>query len=103
MSTAAASRSASCAARRPPEFRARKSARTGPTTCAASKPARRVAQAAAVDVPYERLEELEPGISRVLAHNPSAFTYYGTQTYLAGTGELAVIDPGPNLPEHLDA
>jgi glyoxylase-like metal-dependent hydrolase (beta-lactamase superfamily II) len=49
------------------------------------------------------VEELEPGIARVLAHNPSAFTYYGTQTYLVGGGEVAVIDPGPDLPEHLDA
>jgi glyoxylase-like metal-dependent hydrolase (beta-lactamase superfamily II) len=56
-----------------------------------------------VDAPYAKLEELEPGIARVLAHNPSAFTYYGTQTYLIGTSELAVIDPGPDLPEHLDA
>ena len=39
----------------------------------------------------------------MLAHNPSAFTYYGTQTYLVGTGEVALIDPGPDLPEHLDA
>jgi glyoxylase-like metal-dependent hydrolase (beta-lactamase superfamily II) len=56
-----------------------------------------------VDAPYAKVEELEPGIARVLAHNPSAFTYYGTQTYLAGTNELAVIDPGPDLPEHLNA
>jgi glyoxylase-like metal-dependent hydrolase (beta-lactamase superfamily II) len=56
-----------------------------------------------VDAPYGKLEELEPGISRVLAHNPSAFTYYGTQTYLVGTDELAVIDPGPDVPEHLEA
>jgi glyoxylase-like metal-dependent hydrolase (beta-lactamase superfamily II) len=56
-----------------------------------------------VDAPYAKLEELEPGIARVLAHNPSAFTYYGTQTYLIGTDEVAVIDPGPDLPEHLDA
>jgi glyoxylase-like metal-dependent hydrolase (beta-lactamase superfamily II) len=56
-----------------------------------------------VDAPYAKLEELEPSIARVLAHNPSAFTYYGTQTYLIGTCELAVIDPGPDLPEHLDA
>ncbi|MFL6742477.1 MAG: MBL fold metallo-hydrolase [Sphingomicrobium sp.] len=46
---------------------------------------------------------MEPAIARVLAHNPSAFTYYGTQTYLVGTRDLAVIDPGPDLPEHLDA
>jgi glyoxylase-like metal-dependent hydrolase (beta-lactamase superfamily II) len=56
-----------------------------------------------VDAPYAKLEQLEPGIARVLAHNPSAFTYYGTQTYLIGNDELAVIDPGPDLPEHLDA
>ena len=62
-----------------------------------------MAEAADVDAPYARLEQLEPGIARVLAHNPSAFTYYGTQTYLAGEAEVAVIDPGPDLPEHLDA
>jgi glyoxylase-like metal-dependent hydrolase (beta-lactamase superfamily II) len=56
-----------------------------------------------MDAPYAKLEQLEPGIARVLAHNPSAFTYYGTQTYLAGKDEVAVIDPGPDLPEHLDA
>ena len=56
-----------------------------------------------MDAPYGKIDELEPGIARVLAHNPSAFTYYGTQTYLIGTREIAIIDPGPNLPEHLDA
>ncbi len=56
-----------------------------------------------MDAPYAKLEQLEPAIARILAHNPSAFTYYGTQTYLVGTSELAVIDPGPDLPEHLDA
>ena len=56
-----------------------------------------------MDAPYAKLEQLEPGIARVLAHNPSAFTYFGTQTYLAGEAEVAVIDPGPDLPEHLDA
>ena len=56
-----------------------------------------------MDAPYAKLEQLEPGIARVLAHNPSAFTYHGTQTYLVGEREVAVIDPGPDLPEHLDA
>jgi glyoxylase-like metal-dependent hydrolase (beta-lactamase superfamily II) len=56
-----------------------------------------------VEAPYAKLEQLEPGIARVLAHNPSAFTYFGTQTYLIGEGEVAVIDPGPDLPEHLGA
>lgn len=56
-----------------------------------------------MDAAYAKLEQLEPGIARVLAHNPSAFTYYGTQTYLVGESEVAIIDPGPDLPEHLDA
>jgi glyoxylase-like metal-dependent hydrolase (beta-lactamase superfamily II) len=62
-----------------------------------------VADAAAVDAPYTTIEQLEPGMARVLAHNPSAFTYTGTQSYLIGERELAVIDPGPDLPEHIDA
>lgn len=62
-----------------------------------------MAQAADVDAPYAKLEPLEPGIARVLAHNPSAFTYYGTQSYLLGERQVAVVDPGPDLPEHLDA
>ena len=53
--------------------------------------------------PYELVDELEPGIARVLAHNPSAFTYSGTQTYLVGKSEVAVIDPGPDDPAHVDA
>jgi glyoxylase-like metal-dependent hydrolase (beta-lactamase superfamily II) len=56
-----------------------------------------------VDAPYAKLETLEPGIARLLAHNPSAFTYYGTQSYLVGESEVAVIDPGPDLPEHIEA
>jgi glyoxylase-like metal-dependent hydrolase (beta-lactamase superfamily II) len=56
-----------------------------------------------VDAPYAKLEQVEPGIARVLAHNPSAFTYYGTQSYLLGEREVAVVDPGPDLPEHVDA
>ncbi len=56
-----------------------------------------------MDAPYAKVERLEPGVARVLAHNPSAFTYYGTQSYLLGVDEVAVIDPGPDLPEHLDA
>ena len=56
-----------------------------------------------MDAPYAKLDHLEPRIARVLAHNPSAFTYYGTQTYLLGERQVAVVDPGPDLPEHVDA
>jgi glyoxylase-like metal-dependent hydrolase (beta-lactamase superfamily II) len=56
-----------------------------------------------MDAPYAYPEQLEPGVARLLARNPSPFTYFGTQTYLVGENELVVIDPGPDLPEHVDA
>lgn len=55
------------------------------------------------DWPTGKVEQVRPLVRRVLAGNPSAFTYTGTQTYLVGTGEVAVIDPGPDLPEHVEA
>jgi glyoxylase-like metal-dependent hydrolase (beta-lactamase superfamily II) len=53
--------------------------------------------------PTGRIERLGPLVRRLLAPNPSPFTYTGTQSYIVGTGEVAVIDPGPDLPAHLDA
>ena len=55
------------------------------------------------DQPYALLDPVEPGIARVLARNPSAFTYTGTQSYLVGDAEVAVIDPGPAEAEHVAA
>ncbi|WP_232520599.1 MBL fold metallo-hydrolase [Rhodobacter sp. CZR27] len=46
---------------------------------------------------------LEPGLRRVLAPNPSPMTHWGTNSYILGEGEVAVIDPGPDLPAHRDA
>lgn len=49
-------------------------------------------------------EQPEPLVRRVLAPNPSPFTFTGTQTWLVGAGsDIAVIDPGPDDPAHLDA
>ena len=56
-----------------------------------------------MDAQPASLEILAPGIARLLAPNPSPFTYTGTQTYLLGEREVALIDPGPDLPDHLDA
>jgi glyoxylase-like metal-dependent hydrolase (beta-lactamase superfamily II) len=42
-------------------------------------------------------------IVRLTANNPSAFTFYGTNSYLVGTKSLAVIDPGPDDDAHFDA
>lgn len=49
------------------------------------------------------LVQLEPLVTRVLAPNPSPFTFTGTQTHLVGVDELAVIDPGPDDPTHVAA
>jgi glyoxylase-like metal-dependent hydrolase (beta-lactamase superfamily II) len=46
---------------------------------------------------------LSPLVRRIVAPNPSAMTGPGTNTYLVGIDEIAVIDPGPDRPEHLEA
>ncbi|MFA6114421.1 MAG: MBL fold metallo-hydrolase [Sphingomonas sp.] len=48
-------------------------------------------------------EQLEPLVTRILAPNPSPFTFTGTQTHLVGTSDLAVIDPGPDDAGHVAA
>ena len=53
-------------------------------------------------VPGEAIE-IEPGLRRVLCPNPSPMTYRGTNTYLLGDRDLAVIDPGPDDEAHLAA
>ena len=47
------------------------------------------------------LEEVAPGIRRIVAANPGPFTFRGTGTYVIGRGEVAVIDPGPNDERHI--
>jgi glyoxylase-like metal-dependent hydrolase (beta-lactamase superfamily II) len=55
------------------------------------------------DFRYGVLETLSPRIRRLVARNPGPFTFHGTNTYVIGRGRVAVIDPGPALPEHVDA
>ncbi|HJS33360.1 MAG TPA: MBL fold metallo-hydrolase, partial [Alphaproteobacteria bacterium] len=52
---------------------------------------------------YGILEPVSPLIRRIVARNPGPFTFRGTGTYVVGRGEVAVIDPGPDIPEHIDA
>ncbi len=52
---------------------------------------------------YGRCDQVSPLIRRVIANNPGPFTFTGTGTYIVGRGEVAVIDPGPDMAEHLDA
>jgi glyoxylase-like metal-dependent hydrolase (beta-lactamase superfamily II) len=49
------------------------------------------------------LQPLGDGVARLLAPNPSPFTGEGTWVHLIGTDRLAVLDPGPADPAHLDA
>jgi glyoxylase-like metal-dependent hydrolase (beta-lactamase superfamily II) len=51
---------------------------------------------------YGKLEEVGPSVRRMIARNPGPFTHVGTGTYVVGRGRVAVIDPGPDLPEHID-
>ena len=55
------------------------------------------------DAPYATSQQLSPLVRRVIAENPSKFTYRGTGTYIIGTHDVVVIDPGPRLDSHRDA
>ncbi len=52
---------------------------------------------------YGVSEQVSPLIRRVLAENPSKYSYLGTGTYVVGHGRVAVVDPGPALDAHHDA
>ena len=55
------------------------------------------------DFEYQKAQRLTPLIRRVIARNPSPFTFKGTGTYILGYGSVAVIDPGPLVSEHIEA
>jgi glyoxylase-like metal-dependent hydrolase (beta-lactamase superfamily II) len=52
---------------------------------------------------YDRAVAVAPGVRRVTARNPGPFTFTGTNTYIVGSGRVAVIDPGPDDASHLAA
>ena len=56
-----------------------------------------------IDFKYGESVQLSRNIRRVIANNPSAFTYTGTGTYILGQGQVAVIDPGPLDEQHIEA
>jgi glyoxylase-like metal-dependent hydrolase (beta-lactamase superfamily II) len=63
------------------------------------------------DIPFDkrfelapgRVEEFAPGVRRLLAGNPSPFTFTGTVSYIVGEGQVAIIDPGPLDEAHIGA
>src|ERR1700720_3750252 len=63
------------------------------------------------DIPFDKsfdlrpdtVEEVVPGVRRVLANNPGPFTFKGTVSYIVGRGRVAIIDPGPLDETHIAA
>ncbi len=55
------------------------------------------------DLKPGQVEEVAPGVRRLLCDNPSPFTFKGTVSYIVGRGEVAIIDPGPDEPAHVAA
>jgi glyoxylase-like metal-dependent hydrolase (beta-lactamase superfamily II) len=63
------------------------------------------------DIPFNRnfplepgvVEEVRPGVRRVLCDNPGPFTFSGTVSYILGSGKVAIIDPGPDNEAHAKA
>ncbi len=63
------------------------------------------------DIPFDKnlelapdtVDEVIPGVRRVMANNPSPFTFKGTLSYIIGKGKVAIVDPGPDDPAHIGA
>jgi glyoxylase-like metal-dependent hydrolase (beta-lactamase superfamily II) len=55
------------------------------------------------DLAPGRVEEVVPGVRRLLCDNPGPFTFKGTVSYIVGRGDVAIIDPGPDDPRHVAA
>jgi glyoxylase-like metal-dependent hydrolase (beta-lactamase superfamily II) len=55
------------------------------------------------DFEYGIAEQITPRVRRVIADNPGPFTYTGTGVYIIGDKNVAVIDPGPQTPNHIAA
>lgn len=57
----------------------------------------------AMEFTYGEPREIWPGVRRIVANNPGGMTDKGTNTYIVGQGEVAVIDPGPDDEDHIQA
>ena len=61
-----------------------------------------IPKAPAFDPRHGELVDLSPLVRRLVAPNAGPLTFHGTNTYVVGRGAVAVIDPGPDLPAHVD-
>jgi glyoxylase-like metal-dependent hydrolase (beta-lactamase superfamily II) len=57
----------------------------------------------AFDAPAGQMMRVSPLVRRIVAPNPGPFTFTGTCTYAVGAGKVALVDPGPDLPAHVEA
>ena len=55
------------------------------------------------ETPHDQPVEVAAGVRRLTANNPGPFTFQGTNSYVVGRDNLAVIDPGPEDDAHFDA
>ena len=55
------------------------------------------------DLPPGSVEEVRPGVRRILCNNPGPFTFKGTVSYILGKDRVAIIDPGPIDEPHIAA
>jgi glyoxylase-like metal-dependent hydrolase (beta-lactamase superfamily II) len=63
------------------------------------------------DIPFDKtlnlapdtVDEVMPGVRRVMANNPGPFTFKGTMSYIIGRGKVAIVDPGPADEAHIAA
>jgi glyoxylase-like metal-dependent hydrolase (beta-lactamase superfamily II) len=55
------------------------------------------------DLAPDRVDEVLPGVRRIVADNPGPFTFKGTVSYVVGRGQVAIIDPGPDDHRHIAA
>jgi glyoxylase-like metal-dependent hydrolase (beta-lactamase superfamily II) len=65
---------------------------TNPTTAAPT-----------ADLKSGALTRVSPLVRRLVANNPSPFTFTGTCSYIVGDGDVAILDPGPNEARHIEA
>ena len=56
-----------------------------------------------LDLKPDTVDEVMPGVRRVMADNPGPFTFKGTLSYIVGRGSVAIVDPGPDDARHIGA
>jgi glyoxylase-like metal-dependent hydrolase (beta-lactamase superfamily II) len=56
-----------------------------------------------LDLAPDTVDEVMPGVRRIMANNPGPFTFKGTISYIVGRGNVAIVDPGPDDPAHIGA